>query len=117
MAEIARRVGTTEDRVALRLRRYGIPLRRARAEPLEAGLLEELYRDQGLAVGDLAGRLGCSIAHVRRELRRHGIQPPRRSATLPPAERCGGVAGALRARRRAVEAHPAAGLRARAAPG
>lgn len=84
VAEIARRAGTTEDRVALRLRRYGIPLRRARTEALEAGLLEELYRDQGLAVGDIAGRLGCPIAHVKRELRRHGIRPHRRPATLPP---------------------------------
>lgn len=82
--EIARRAATTEDRVALRLRSYGIPLRRLRTEPLEMDLLEELYRNQGLAPADIAGRLGCSIAHVKRELHRCGIPPRQRQAPLPP---------------------------------
>jgi DNA-binding CsgD family transcriptional regulator len=88
IAEVARRLDTSRDKVALRLRRYGIPVRPGGREPADPKLGEtvaELYVGRGLSVDEVGQQVGISAQRVRNLLRAAGVAlrppPPR---PLPP---------------------------------
>jgi DNA-binding CsgD family transcriptional regulator/transposase-like protein len=84
---VGRELGTTSDRVRTRLARAGIPVRRPgappRTQPLEREWLADVYTVQRLDHEEIAKVAGCSVAHVRNELRRHGIGRRRGVGPLP----------------------------------
>ena len=88
IAETARRLHTSTDKVALRLRRYDIPRRPEGRHPAGPGLRDtvgQLYAVEGLSVKEVALRVDRSPERVRELLRAAGIPlrppPPR---PLPP---------------------------------
>lgn len=87
IAEIARILGCTRDKVGRHLDHYGIP-RRPRARPggLNGRLLRRLYVSERLGVDQIAARLKVSPNHVRNELRRHDIRRTRSPQPLPPGQ-------------------------------
>jgi transposase len=88
IAAIARRLHTSRDKVSLRLRRYGIPVRAGGRYPSDPKLREtmvQLYTVEGLGVEEVASRTGISPGRAGELLRAAGIRlrppPPR---PLPP---------------------------------
>jgi transposase len=82
-SEVAVRLGIPATRVRAQLRALGIPVRPGGAagrvgrpgDPLPRVLLERLYVQQGLSVGQVAARLGVDRERVTRRLAAYGIRP------------------------------------------
>lgn len=88
LRSIANQLATTPDIVRLRLVRSGVTLRppgrgRQHADSLDASELTNAYVTRQLSIEGIAEELGCSVNHVREELRRHGIKRRRVPAPLP----------------------------------
>jgi len=88
LREVAERLGTTPDKVRVRLSRAGVELRAPGRHPwvtpLDRDWLADAYANRRLSDSQIAAEAGCSPAHVRNELRRHGIRRRRGPAPLPP---------------------------------
>lgn len=88
LRQVAGRLGLTSDKLRLRLVRAGVevrpPGRSPSTVPLEREWLADAYALRLLSHEEIAGEAGCSVAHVRNELRRHGIGRHRVPAALPP---------------------------------
>lgn len=75
---IADVLGTTPDKLQVRLTRAGVTLREPgrwgpRVTPLDRHWLVDAYLTRRLAIDEMAAEAGCSAAHIRNELRRHGV--------------------------------------------
>lgn len=88
LREVARRLGLTPDKLRVRLARAGIEVRppggATSKVPLERAWLADAYGVRLLSHKEIATEAGCSVAHVRNELRRHGVRRHRVPAPLPP---------------------------------
>ena len=88
IAEIAEELGTTRDKIAVRLHLSGAALRPAqprsgRLPRLGRSQLVAAYVKRGMSIEQIAREHSCSPAHVRNELRRHDVHRSRVPSALP----------------------------------
>jgi DNA-binding NarL/FixJ family response regulator len=83
---IAAQTGFSTYTIRVYLRRYGLPVRPVGSIPRYAIDREQLAkaRRAGFTVEQIAARLGCSTAAVRRALRRYSLTPPSEAPAVRP---------------------------------